>query len=127
MEIISTEELKELIDENEDKEKKDYVLIDVREPNETDNYGMIPSAEKIPLGDILQDKALELTSEEFEEKYGFEKPGKDDKVIFYCKSGSRSNMAAQVADSVGFDNIKNYEGSVKEWSEIDSKVEMYGN
>ena len=120
VEIISTEELKKLIDEN-----RDYVLIDVREPGEMIN-GMIPTAEKIPLGDILQDEALDLTPEEFEENYGFKKPSKDDNVIFYCRTGSRSQMAAQKAGSLGFNKVRNYEGSVQEWSKIDSKVEMYG-
>ena len=105
MEIISTEELKELIDD-----EGDYVLIDVRELNELD-FGVIPTSQHIPLIDLRK---------------GLGKFDKSDNIIFYCRTGSRSEGATQIAIDLGFVNAKNYKGSIWEWSLIDSNVERYG-
>ncbi|MEK6952450.1 MAG: rhodanese-like domain-containing protein [Nanoarchaeota archaeon] len=103
--IISTDELRELIDNS-----GNYVLIDVREPSELE-YGMIPSAINIPLDDI---------------EFGIERFDKNDNLIFYCRTGGRSHQAAETAKRLGFFNSRNYKGSVWEWSKIDSNVMMYG-
>ena len=105
VEIISTEELKKLIDE-----KGDYVLIDVRESEELDN-GMIPTAQHIPLGNVID---------------GLSKFDKKDNIIFHCRTGVRSEKAAQFALGLGFVNAKNFKGSIWEWSEIDPNVKRYG-
>ena len=52
--IISTDELKELIDK-----KEDYILVDVREPDEIKEYGKIPTSINIPLGE-LKEKLMDL-------------------------------------------------------------------
>jgi thiosulfate:glutathione sulfurtransferase len=57
-------------------------------------------------------------------KYGFERFGKEDNVIFYCLSGSRSASACEVADDLGY-KVKNYGGSVMEWSQEDPQVKLY--
>ena len=124
MEIISTEELKELIDENKDKEKKDYVLIDVRESDEL-VHGMIPTAVNVPL-DEVEDALSELDQQAFKEKFGFEKPDKDDNIIFHCRTGGRSAQSTNTALSLGFVNAKNFAGSIWAWSEIDDNVRRYG-
>ena len=65
-----------------------------------------------------------LTDEEFEKLYEFEKPSKEDLVILYCRTGSRSGMATEYLKDKEY-NVKNYLGSVQEWSKIDENVEMY--
>ena len=62
-------------------------IIDVRSKEETES-GVIPSARHIPLDELEQ--ALEMDPVEFEQEYGFDKPKKQDVVIFYCYSGARS-------------------------------------
>ena len=64
--ILTTEELKKMIDNNEK-----FVLIDVREKEEL-NHGMIPGAEHLSSQEI--ENAFSLDENEFKEKYGFEKP-----------------------------------------------------
>ena len=103
--IISTDELRKLIDNN-----GDYVLIDVREPSELE-YGMIPSAINIPLDDI---------------EFGIGRFDKNDNLIFYCRTGGRSHQATETAKRLGFSNPRNYKGSIWEWSKIDSNVMRYG-
>ncbi|KAF5368336.1 hypothetical protein D9758_002372 [Tetrapyrgos nigripes] len=94
------------------------VLIDVREPDEV-MQGMIPSAVNVPL--TVLGEALRLSPASFQEKYGFEKPRKDQEVTFYCRSGKRSTSASDIAKRNGFSNILNYTGSWLEWTEKETK------
>ena len=114
---ISIDELKNLIDTN-----ANFVLIDVRTKEEL-SHGMIPKAKNIPLHEIEQ--SISLSDEQFQEKYGFSKPKKQDKIVFYCRTGSRSQLATEIATKGGFENAKNFHGSVWAWSDIDPKVHKY--
>ncbi|TFK57429.1 Rhodanese-like protein [Heliocybe sulcata] len=87
-------------------------LIDVREPDEV-MQGSIPSSVNIPLSVMARD--IRLDPETFREKYGFDKPQKDQELIFYCRSGKRSASAADVAKRNEYTNIFNYEGSWLDW------------
>lgn len=118
MEIVSTSEMQRLI-----AQKGNYVLIDVRESDELE-YGMIPTAKNIPLGEI--ESALDLDAKTFQEKYSFSKPQKTDILIFHCRTGGRSAVATQIAQAKGFVHAKNYKGSIWEWSQHDSNVQRYG-
>lgn len=65
-----------------------------------------------------------LPAEEFEDKFGFERPGKDVEVIFFCKSGVRSQAAAQLARRGGFGGkVGEYQGSWMDWEGNGGKVE----
>ena len=74
-------------------------MIDVREPDEV-VQGSIPSSVNLPLSVLAT--AIHLPAEEFKLKYGFEKPGKDQEITFYCRSGKRSATACDVAKRNGF-------------------------
>jgi thiosulfate:glutathione sulfurtransferase len=116
--IISMGELRKLIDD-----KGAYVLIDVREKEELD-FGIIPTSVNLPLGDV--EEALSgMDDETFRAKYGFGKPEKDARIIFYCRTGSRSSLATDSALKLGYSNAKNFEGSIWAWSEIDENVKKY--
>ena len=115
--IISTQELKKLIDK-----KEKYVLIDVREKEEL-QHGMIPTAHNVPLSEFLD--AMELDEISFHEKYDFPKPSKKDKLILHCRSGGRSHQACMIAKQKGY-QVTNYEGSTWAWAEIDKNVKRYG-
>jgi rhodanese-related sulfurtransferase len=111
--IVEIEELLKVI---QDKVASTQVtLIDVREVAEH-KEGSIPTAKLIPLGDI--ESALNLSANEFESKYGFKKPGKDEALIFHCRSGARSQKATDLALKLGFKNSRNYKGS---WLEFATK------
>lgn len=115
MKIITRDELKNLIDS-----KGKYVLIDVREKDEL-VHGMIPTAHNIPLGEL--ESALDLSSDEFNRKYGFVLV-KSARLIFHCRSGGRSKKATELALQKGF-HAENFEGSILAWAEIDSNVRKY--
>ena len=80
-------------------EPQDAYLIDVREPNETEQ-GMIPSAVNLPLSELPN--SLHLGSTDFKAKYGYEKPRKDQEITFYCRSGKRSTTACEIAAQNGY-------------------------
>ncbi|GAB7359188.1 hypothetical protein MBLNU230_g5255t1 [Neophaeotheca triangularis] len=90
----------------------DKILIDVREPHEF-SAGHIPTAINVPIKS--QPEALFLPEEEFEDRFGFAKPGKDVEVVFYCKSGVRSSAAAQLAVQGGWEGVSEYRGSWNDW------------
>ncbi len=95
---ISAKELKDYISK---KRENDYLLIDVREPKEyAANH--IPGAVLVPL------KHVELAV------LGFDQ---DKELIFYCRSGRRSKIAANfVSDlDLAFPAIYNLAGGILSW------------
>ena len=115
MRIISTRELKELIEHG-----KGYVLIDVRKQEEH-RHGMLPTAQAIPIDEL--EAALVMAPAEFLKKYGFPYPTRT-MIIFYCRSGGRSRVAAEIAHRKGLDACS-YAGGILEWSKTDRKVKAY--
>ena len=93
------------------------LLIDVREPAEY-AAGHIPGARNVPVSTAPE--ALHLPAEEFEERFGFAKPGagagSGGDVVFYCKAGVRSRAAAGMAVMAGWRGVGEYKGSWAEWS-----------
>ncbi|TVY83772.1 Thiosulfate sulfurtransferase RDL2, partial [Lachnellula suecica] len=71
------------------------ILIDTREPGELQSTGTIPGAVNIPV--VSQPDSWMISAEEFEDRYGFERPGKEVEVVFFCKAGVRSKAAAELA------------------------------
>lgn len=90
MKTMTTEEIINLLDANED-----LNIIDVREDYEVEE-GMIPGAVHIPLGEIAE-RAGELDKE---------KP-----YILVCRAGRRSENACQILEEQGFD-VTNLEGGM---------------
>lgn len=85
---VSTEEGAEL------RGKDDVVFIDIRDPRELEREGMIPGAHRAPRG------MLEFW---IDPDSPYHKPyfAEDKLFVFYCASGWRSLLAAQVAQRMG--------------------------
>jgi len=93
-------------------EKQDFVLIDVREPNEYD-IARIPGATLVPLSQ-LPNRFHEL------DKY------KGKEIVLHCKSGIRSRKAINFLKQQGYENLVNVAGGIAEWSnQVDSSVPKY--
>lgn len=90
-------------------------VIDVREPWELREYGFIPGSINVPLGQVKT--ALQLSSEEFKEKYGGEKPQLTDNVVFSCLAGMRSKQALDAAISLGYKDAQHYPGGWQDWAD----------
>lgn len=101
---MQAEELKRRIDAGE----KPFIL-DVREPNEYQiaNIG----GHLIPLNS-LQQRINELdTSQE---------------IVVHCKSGGRSQQAAELLQKAGFEKVHNLAGGITAWSDkVDPRIPKY--
>lgn len=81
--------------------------IDVREGWEWAN-GHVPNAVHIPLAKILSNPRQHLTS---------------DNVVFICEVGQRSEVAAEIAASIGLRNVYNLEGGTRAWRQRGLPIE----
>jgi len=103
-------ELKTLLDSN----ANDYVLIDVRNPNEY-QIANIPNSVLIPLPDIENGAAIPKIKELVN---GY-------RLIAHCKMGGRSAKALAILKEAGIEGI-NVKGGISAWSrEVDSTVPEY--
>lgn len=107
---ITVVELKALIDSN----ANDYILIDVRNPNEY-QIANIPNSVLIPLPDIENGAAIPKIKELVN---GY-------RLIAHCKMGGRSAKALAILKEAGIEGI-NVKGGISAWSrEVDSTVPEY--
>ncbi|OBT61086.1 hypothetical protein VE03_09473 [Pseudogymnoascus sp. 23342-1-I1] len=97
------------------------ILIDVREPGELRTTGRIPTSVNLPLSSCPD--AFFLPADEFEERFGFEKPREGRGVVFYCKAGVRSRAAAALAREAGWEPVGEFPGSWLEWEGRGGEVE----
>lgn len=95
MEDIRVKELKEKFERGDD-----FVLIDVREPYEHQEFNV--GGELIPLG-LFPNRIAEF------ESY------KDQEIVLYCRSGNRSGVAKQLMERAGFTKVRNLLGGMLDW------------
>lgn len=93
--IISNEEL-------EGKLAEQPIILDVREPMEY-AFGHIPGAKLVPFGH-LEEQLAEL--EAYKEK----------NLYVVCRTGNRSDMAAQLLTEKGFSKVKNVVPGMSAWT-----------
>ncbi len=84
-------------------------LIDVREPHEFE-AGHIAGSRNIALGELTA-RSDEISRER--------------KIVFYCRSGSRSAMATDAFTEAGYD-ARNMEGGMISWVESTLPIEPTG-
>ncbi|OIJ23840.1 adenylyltransferase/sulfurtransferase MoeZ [Nocardioides luteus] len=113
---ISVTQLSEMIKEREEG-SRDFVLVDVREPNEYE-INKIPGSVLIPKGEFLNGNAIpqvaELTSDGA-------KP-----LVFHCKSGVRSAEVLAIAKGAGYADAVHVGGGVVAWvNQIDPSQPSY--
>jgi len=107
---MTVQELKQLMEQK----ANDYVLIDVRNPNEYE-IAKIPGATLIPLSEIEDgsgvEKVKQLTN--------------GHRLIAHCKMGGRSAKALRILKDAGIEGT-NLKGGIRAWSqEVDSSVPEY--
>jgi len=91
---------------------EDFTLIDIRTEGEF-VQGFIPGAFLVQRGTLES----RLEKDEVWEVYNHKKPQKTDHIILYCRSGSRSALAAKTLQLLGYTNVKSLEGGWRDWSE----------
>jgi rhodanese-related sulfurtransferase len=85
------------------------VVVDVCEAEEFAT-GHIGGAKNIPLGQL-------------EDKLAQQVKNKTLPLILVCQSGARSGRAVAVAKKLGYENVQNLAGGLKEWTKVNLPVE----
>jgi adenylyltransferase/sulfurtransferase len=112
---ISVTQLEQMLKERENGER-DFVLVDVREPNEFE-INKIPGSVLIPKGEFLSGAALSELSR---------LAGGDSKVVLHCKSGVRSAEVLAILKGAGFSDAVHVGGGVAAWvNQIDPSQPSY--
>ena len=93
---VSTDEVINIM-----KEEKDYIILDVRTPEEFKSKH-IPGAINIPNETIGTEEIPEL-------------PDKEQLIMIYCRSGNRSKQAAEKLAAQGYTNIVEF-GGINDWT-----------
>ncbi len=107
---MTVTELQQLIDSG----AKDFVLIDVRNPNEYD-IAQIPGSILIPLPEIEQGDGIEKVKAALN----------GHRLIAHCKMGGRSAKALAILKEAGIEGT-NVKGGIQAWSrEVDASVLEY--
>jgi rhodanese-related sulfurtransferase len=88
----------------------DFLLLDVREPDEREMAVIEPSLH-IPMRDV-PDRLAEIP--------------KDREVVVYCHGGTRSAMIAGFLEGKGYSRVANLAGGIDAWSRrVDPNVPRY--
>ncbi len=107
---ITVKELKELIDSD----TQDFVLLDVRNPNEYE-IARIPGSVLVPLPEIENGPGIEKVKELLN----------GHRLIAHCKMGGRSAKALGILKEAGIEGT-NVKGGITAWSrEVDPSVPEY--
>lgn len=108
---ISVVQLEHMLKEREEG-SRDFVLVDVREPNEYE-INRIPGSVLIPKGEFLNGSALE-------------KLPADKQVVMHCKSGVRSAETLAIVKGAGYADAVHVGGGVAAWvDQIDPSQPAY--
>ena len=102
---IAATELKKMMEQ-----RKPFVLLDVREPDEY-QICRIPGSKLMPLGDVLK-RMHELN------------PAGE--IVVYCRSDVRSARAVEWLMKAGFSRVHNLKGGVLAWADqVGSRLAKY--
>ena len=108
--MLTVQQLRDGLTKAPSLSQKGFILIDVRSPEEHAT-GFIPGTDmNIDYRDIQarhRDIGAQL----------------DDHVVVYCKSGRRSNIAAETLADLGYRHVYNVSGSMNAWLEAGFPVE----
>lgn len=108
---ISVVQLEHMLKER-DEGTRDFVLIDVREPNEYE-INKIPGSVLIPKGEFLNGNALEQLPS-------------DKQIVMHCKSGVRSAETLAIVKGAGYADAVHVGGGVAAWvNQIDPSQPSY--
>lgn len=94
------------------KERDDAFLLDVRTLTEWQQDGHLENASLIPHSE-LEEREAELPE------------NKDTTILLYCRSGNRSQEAAQTLLDMGYTNLIELESGINGWKNADMPV-VYG-
>jgi len=108
-------------------------LVDVRSPDEytgkimappglpetAQRTGHIPGAQNVPWAQAVREDGTFKSEDELKQLYGSKGVSGEKDVIAYCRIGERSSHTwFALKYLLGYDNVKNYDGSWTEWGSM---------
>ena len=108
-------------------------MVDVRSPQEfsgeiiappeldetAQRGGHIPGASNVPVAQVLDEDGRFKSSEELRELYAEVGVTGEESTITYCRVGERASIEWFVlAELLGFEDVRNYDGSWTEWGNL---------
>ncbi|WP_216329081.1 rhodanese-like domain-containing protein [Deinococcus aestuarii] len=100
-------------------ERGQVVLVDLREPGEQEQTGVIPGAVSAPRGmlEFWADPTSPYHRQEFD-------PSR--RMILHCASGGRSALAADLLQQMGYTDVAHLDGGIKAWTAAGLPVQVRG-
>ncbi len=94
----------------------DILLVDLREPEERQQHGVIPAAVAAPRGmlEFYADPTSPYHRPEF---------APDRRVILHCAAGGRSALAADLLQQLGYTSVAHLDGGFNAWRDAGHPVE----
>lgn len=108
--LLSVQQLKAGLAKAATPDKKGFVLVDVRTPEEH-RTGMIPGTD------------LNIDFRELKTRHRELGAQPNEHIVVYCQSGHRSNIAAETLADLGYRHVYNVSGSMNAWTEAGFPVE----
>ena len=102
--LLSVQQLQAGLAKAPSPQKKGFVLVDVRTPDEH-RAGMIPGTD------------FNIDFREIKSRHRELGVQLDDHIVVYCQSGHRSNIAAETLADLGYRHVYNVDGSMNAWTE----------
>jgi len=108
-------------------------MVDVRSPEEftgekiapegmmetAQRGGHIPGASNVPVAEVLNDDGTFKSAGELRELYSEHDVDGEESIITYCRVGERSSIEwFALAELLGYDDVRNYDGSWTEWGNL---------
>lgn len=108
--LLTVQQLRSGLSKAPSTDKKGFVLVDVRSPEEHVS-GFIPGTD------------VNIDFREIKSRHRELNAQPDDHIVVYCQSGHRSNIAAETLADLGYRHVYNVQGSMNAWSEAGFPVE----
>jgi rhodanese-related sulfurtransferase len=102
--LLTVQQLQSGLSKARSGEKKGFVLVDVRSPEEHLS-GVIPGTD------------LNIDFREIQSRHREIGAQLEDHIVVYCQSGHRSNIAAETLADLGYRHVYNVAGSMNAWME----------
>jgi len=111
--LLTVEQLRAGMNAAASPDRKGFVLIDVRSPEEHAG-GYIPGTDF-----NIDFREIQARHRELGADYG-------DHIVVYCQSGRRSNIAAETLADLGYTRVYNVSGSMNAWTDAGYPVASAG-
>ncbi|MDP9364533.1 MAG: rhodanese-like domain-containing protein [Chloroflexota bacterium] len=92
------------------------LIVDLREPEERAEHGVIPGALAVPMGSL--GAAINPASPEHRPELSPER-----RIVFHCAGGARSALAADALHQVGYTNVAHIESGFAGWQAAEQPTE----